>query len=81
MRNETLPVVLLSGFLGSGKALLLNRLLPAPDFANTAVIVNEFGEIGLDHVLVEPGTDNVVLLEAGCGRRRLGEAPILGKPP
>ena len=66
MANETLSVVLLTGFLGSGKTLLLNRLLQAGDFANTAVIVNEFGEIGLDHVLVQPGTDNVVLLEAGC---------------
>jgi G3E family GTPase len=58
--------VLLTGFLGSGKTLLLNALLKAPGFANTAVIVNEFGEIGLDHVLVQSSTDNVVLLEAGC---------------
>lgn len=63
--NRT-PVHLLTGFLGSGKTLLLNALLKAPGFANTAVILNEFGEIGLDHVLVERGTDNVVLLEAGC---------------
>lgn len=61
-----MPVVLLTGFLGSGKTLLLNRLLQAPQFANTAVVVNEFGEIGLDHALVQRGTDNVVLLEAGC---------------
>lgn len=66
MPKDKLPVVLLTGFLGSGKTLLLNRLLQSPDFANTAVVVNEFGEIGLDHVLVQPGTDNVVLLEAGC---------------
>ncbi|HWD22466.1 MAG TPA: GTP-binding protein [Burkholderiales bacterium] len=66
MPKDKLPVALLTGFLGSGKTLLLNRLLQAADFANTAVIVNEFGEIGLDHVLVQPGTDNVVLLEAGC---------------
>ena len=64
--QEKLPVVLLTGFLGSGKTLLLNALLRAPGFANTAVIVNEFGEIGLDHVLVQSSTDNVVLLEAGC---------------
>ena len=61
-----LPVFLLSGFLGSGKTLLLNALLKAPAFTNTAVIVNEFGEIGLDHALVQQGCDNVVLLEAGC---------------
>jgi G3E family GTPase len=64
--KDKLPVVLLTGFLGSGKTLLLNRLLRSPAFANTAVVVNEFGEIGLDHVLVQPGADNVVLLEAGC---------------
>jgi G3E family GTPase len=63
---QKLPVVLLTGFLGSGKTLLLNAVLKAPGFANTAVIVNEFGEIGLDHVLVRSSTDNVVLLEAGC---------------
>jgi G3E family GTPase len=64
--QEKVPVVLLTGFLGSGKTLLLNALLKAPGFANTAVIVNEFGEIGLDHALVQSSTDNVVLLEAGC---------------
>jgi G3E family GTPase len=64
--KEKLPVVLLTGFLGSGKTLLLNALLKAPGFANTAVIVNEFGEIGLDHMLVQSSSDNVVLLEAGC---------------
>ena len=64
--SDKLPVVLLTGFLGSGKTLLLNALLKAPAFANTAVIVNEFGEIGLDHALMQSSTDNVVLLEAGC---------------
>ena len=61
-----IPVVLLTGFLGSGKTSLLNALLKAPRFAHTAVVVNEFGEIGLDHALVQSGSDNVVLLEAGC---------------
>jgi len=65
-QHSQLPIVLLTGFLGSGKTLLLNALLREPAFANTAVIVNEFGEIGLDHVLVQSSTDNVVLLEAGC---------------
>ncbi len=60
------PVFLLTGFLGSGKTTVLNALLKAPEFANTAVIVNEFGEIGLDHFLIERSGDNVVLLEAGC---------------
>jgi G3E family GTPase len=66
MREEKLPVFLLTGFLGSGKTSLLNALLKAPAFAHTAVIVNEFGAIGLDHALVQTSTDNVVLLEAGC---------------
>lgn len=60
------PVFLLSGFLGSGKTTLLNTLLKAPEFAHTAVIVNEFGETGLDHLLIARGSDNVVLLEGGC---------------
>ena len=63
---ERVPVFLLTGFLGSGKTTLLNALLKRPEFANTAVIVNEFGEIGLDHFLIERSQDNVVLLEAGC---------------
>jgi G3E family GTPase len=64
--KEKLPIVLLTGFLGSGKTLLLNAVLKAPGLANTAVIVNEFGEIGLDHMLVQSSAENVVLLEAGC---------------
>ena len=63
---DRVPVFLLTGFLGSGKTTLLNALLKAPAFANTAVIVNEFGAIGLDHFLIEQGSDSVVLLEAGC---------------
>lgn len=60
------PIQLLTGFLGSGKTTLLNALLKSPGFANTAVIVNEFGDIGLDHFLIEQSQDNVVLLDAGC---------------
>jgi G3E family GTPase len=63
---DRVPIFLLTGFLGSGKTTLLNALLKRPEFANTAVIVNEFGEIGLDHFLIERSQDNVVLLEAGC---------------
>jgi G3E family GTPase len=64
--RERIPVTLLTGFLGSGKTTLANRLLRQPPFANTAVIVNELGEIGLDHLLVERGDDNVLLLDSGC---------------
>jgi G3E family GTPase len=61
-----IPVHVLTGFLGSGKTTLLNRLLRDPGLADTAVIVNEFGEVGLDHLLVAGGRDNVLLLESGC---------------
>ena len=63
---ETTPVTVLTGFLGAGKTTLLNHLLRQPELANTAVLVNEFGEIGLDHLLVEKLDDTTILLNAGC---------------
>jgi G3E family GTPase len=63
---ETTPVTVLTGFLGAGKTTLLNHLLQQPELARTAVLVNEFGEIGLDHLLVEKLDDTTVLLNAGC---------------
>jgi G3E family GTPase len=60
------PVFLLTGFLGSGKTTLLNAALRAPGMENTAVVVNELGEIGLDNLIIAQASDNVVLLEAGC---------------
>lgn len=62
------PIVVnvLTGFLGSGKTTLLNALLSGPDLSNTAVIINEFGSIGLDHLLVETIEDDTVLLQSGC---------------
>jgi G3E family GTPase len=56
----------LTGFLGAGKTTLLNALLRDPALADTVVIVNEFGEIGLDHLLVETVEDGMILLSAGC---------------
>lgn len=56
----------LTGFLGSGKTSLLKRLLAQPDLRGTAVLINEFGEIGLDHLLVEAVDQEVVLLKSGC---------------
>jgi G3E family GTPase len=64
--SPLVPVTVLTGFLGSGKTTVLNHVLKQPGMAATAVIVNEFGEIGLDHLLVESATDDVVLLNSGC---------------
>ncbi|WP_374449545.1 GTP-binding protein [Stella sp.] len=63
---ERLPVSLVTGFLGSGKTTLVNRLLRRPGMADTAVLVNEFGDIALDHLLVEAVAGEVVLLASGC---------------
>src|ERR1017187_4507548 len=63
---EPLPLTVLTGFLGAGKTTLLNRLLKDPALSQTAVIINEFGEISLDHLLVEYVGDNMVLLQSGC---------------
>jgi len=70
MRDRTTdrpaPVALVTGFLGSGKTTLLNALLRHPALKDTAVIVNEFGEIGLDHLLIETAFEDAVLLKSGC---------------
>jgi G3E family GTPase len=60
------PVTLLTGFLGSGKTTLLRRLLADPALGDTAVIINELGEVGIDHLLVERLDDQMVLLNSGC---------------
>ncbi len=67
--NLSSPIAfsILTGFLGSGKTTLLNRLLQHPDMANAAVIINEFGEIGLDHMLVETADEDIVMeMSSGC---------------
>lgn len=60
------PVVLLTGFLGSGKTTLLSRLLERPELGETAVIVNELGEIGIDHHLLRQVDERTVVLSSGC---------------
>lgn len=61
-----IPILLLTGFLGSGKTTLLGNLLKHPQMADTAVVVNEIGAIGLDHHLVQGASESVLLLENGC---------------
>jgi G3E family GTPase len=61
-----IPVAVLTGFLGSGKTTLLARLLKSPQFSRTAVVINEFGEVGLDHDLIETSEESFVTLQTGC---------------
>ena len=61
-----IPVLVLTGFLGAGKTTLLGRLLREPAWAETAVVVNEFGEVALDHELVAASEDTLVSLSTGC---------------
>lgn len=64
--SASIPVNVLTGFLGSGKTSLLNRLLRAPAFGNCAVLINEFGEVGIDHHLIDRVQGDLVLLRSGC---------------
>jgi G3E family GTPase len=64
--STRLPVSLLTGFLGSGKTTVLNHLVRQPALAKTVVVINEFGEIGLDHDLMESSNEDLVLLKSGC---------------
>jgi G3E family GTPase len=65
-RGTKRPVTVVTGFLGSGKTTLLGRVLSEPSMANTAVLVNEFGEVGLDHHLLRRVDERTVLLGSGC---------------
>src|SRR5436309_7094326 len=65
-RGARLPVTVVTGFLGAGKTTLIRELLAKPEGANTAVIVNEFGEVGIDDALLRASSDATVLLGNGC---------------
>ncbi len=64
--RSRIPMTVITGFLGSGKTTLLNALLATPQAANTAVIINEYGEVGVDHDLVQNIAESVTLLDNGC---------------
>lgn len=64
--DSLIPINVITGFLGSGKTTLLARLLKSPDLQETAVLINEFGEVGLDHHLIEHAQESTLLLDNGC---------------
>lgn len=64
--NNQIPVDIITGFLGSGKTTLLNHWVNSPELKDTLVLINEFGDVGLDHELVESVDSSVVLLQSGC---------------
>lgn len=63
---DRIPVSVLTGFLGSGKTTILNRLLKHPAMGQTAVVINEFGEVGIDNFLVETASEDMVVMDSGC---------------
>src|SRR5580692_6886929 len=64
--DKPLPISVLTGFLGSGKTTFLGRALASPGMADTAVVINEFGAVGLDHLLLEAADQEVLELPNGC---------------
>ena len=75
-RRERIPMVVLTGFLGSGKTTLLSRLLDDPAMGNAAVLVNELGEVALDHELLRHVGERTVVLPNGCVCCTLRDDPV-----
>ncbi|MBP9569900.1 MAG: GTP-binding protein, partial [Aeromonadaceae bacterium] len=65
-RDTRIPVTIITGFLGSGKTTLLNHWVKQPELSDCAVLINEFGSVGLDHQLVKQVDEQVMLLDSGC---------------
>jgi G3E family GTPase len=65
-RGARIPIVLVTGFLGAGKTTLIQNILQSPQGASTAVIVNEFGDVGIDNAILRSASENIVLLGNGC---------------
>jgi G3E family GTPase len=65
-RGNMIPVHIITGFLGSGKTTVLNYMLKSPQFSRAIVIINEFGEVGLDHLLVSSADENIIEMSSGC---------------
>ena len=63
---KNIGISVLTGFLGSGKTTVLTSLIKQKQMANAAIIINEFGEVGLDHDLIETTDENVIELQNGC---------------
>ena len=64
--QDLIPITILTGFLGSGKTTLLNRLLKNPNMQDTAVIINEYGEVGVDHLFVQKIANEIIEISSGC---------------
>ena len=64
--DRKIPVIIITGFLGSGKTTILNHIVRQPEMKATAVIINEFGEIGIDHLLVETSEEQMIEINNGC---------------
>lgn len=64
--NSKIPITIITGFLGSGKTTLLQKILQSEQYGDTAILVNEFGEIGIDQYLVDDISSDVILLATGC---------------